>query len=497
MRQIEKPEVTETTIYFAIFIIIKLVLIFSIPLLDDEAYFITWGKSFELGYYDHPPMVGWVIWAFSFISDSHLFLRFIPFTLSLIISALIYKLLKQSEREFSLEISLIFFMSLLSILNTPILNDTILLFFGSFSLYFFLKDQITPAKVNIPLSCLFLSLSFMAKYFAAILGLVYLVTLIFKKRNTVIRYLLWTTVFVVPSLIIQYYWNSQTCWNNIMFNVVNRHTGQGSFELLSFVGTLILFLNPMVFWYSVKSKFTSDRLGNYSKWIWLISLSVFGLISIKTLVGAHWLFIFLIAPYLTLGVLNKKQAKTLLRFSALYSGVVATGLFVVLNKAEKIAYETENNYSYYQHFFHPKKICDLVSQTVPKNYQLMADGYSPASILSSICGYDVPVIFHQGIYGRQSDFRMDFSKLAGKDIAIYTDIHDGSKYKKYFEKSKLTRTPLLRGDVKILLGQNFNYDLYRKDILQTVLKKIYDIPAWLPAGKCHFHDKYFPNYMSK
>ena len=40
------------------------------PVTADEAYFILWGRSPALGYYDHPPMVGWWLAPLVAISDA-------------------------------------------------------------------------------------------------------------------------------------------------------------------------------------------------------------------------------------------------------------------------------------------------------------------------------------------------------------------------------------------------------------------------------------------
>jgi hypothetical protein len=494
MQFLEKiKNINEISIYFIVFFIIKLLLMFNIPLLDDEAYFITWGQSFELGYYDHPPMIGWIIWLLSNVSDSHLFLRLFPLATTCFISYLVYSLLSSSNSRYPKEISLLFFISLSSVFHVPTLNDTALLLFGAISFYYFLKDQISPSKENLPLSCLFMAIAFMAKYFAAFLGLVYLVVLIIKKRKDVFKYLLWTVIFVAPALYIQYSWNKDTCWNNIMFNVMNRHSGKSSFELFSFLASVAVFLNPFVFWYSLrKSETEAGSLSSFAKGVWLVSLVIFGLISLRTLVGAHWLLVFLIAPYLILTYLTPKQMTRLTRLSAGFSFLIVVVTFVFLSKAEDISHKRGKDYAYYQHFFHPEEICNIVKLNVPAGYHFMADGYSPASIFSNICGYPVPVIFHRGVYGRQSDFKMDFSKFDGKNIAIYTDIHDGSSYMKYFKNARKMATPLVRGNVKILLGEGFNFELYRKDILTNILDRYYRIPHDLPYGKCYFHDKYFP-----
>ena len=32
-----------------------------VPFTGDEAYFLVWGQQPDIGYYDHPPMVGWLL----------------------------------------------------------------------------------------------------------------------------------------------------------------------------------------------------------------------------------------------------------------------------------------------------------------------------------------------------------------------------------------------------------------------------------------------------
>lgn len=34
----------------------------AMPITGDEAFFYWWGVYPDWGYYDHPPMVGWLIW---------------------------------------------------------------------------------------------------------------------------------------------------------------------------------------------------------------------------------------------------------------------------------------------------------------------------------------------------------------------------------------------------------------------------------------------------
>ena len=79
----------------------------------------------------------------------------------------------------------------------------------------------------------------------------------------------------------------------------------------------------------------------------------------------------------------------------------------------------------------------------------------------------------------------------GKNIAVYTDNHSGEKYHKYFESVRPMRSELGRGEVKILLGKNFNYDLYKTEIINEIKSKYYTLPDYLPYGQCYFDKKYF------
>ena len=60
----------------AISTVIKLWLAAVIPFTGDEAYFYVWGMYPDWGgYYDHPPMAGWWLWALQKVSTSTLWLR--------------------------------------------------------------------------------------------------------------------------------------------------------------------------------------------------------------------------------------------------------------------------------------------------------------------------------------------------------------------------------------------------------------------------------------
>ena len=56
--------VTMRTAFYATLVLtlaFKFWLARALPMTGDEAYFIYWGAYPDFGFYDHPPMIGWVL----------------------------------------------------------------------------------------------------------------------------------------------------------------------------------------------------------------------------------------------------------------------------------------------------------------------------------------------------------------------------------------------------------------------------------------------------
>lgn len=65
-------------LFVIVLTVVRLSVAGSIGLVEDEAYYRLWGLYPALGYYDHPPMVGWWIWLGQAIfGDNPLGLRFV------------------------------------------------------------------------------------------------------------------------------------------------------------------------------------------------------------------------------------------------------------------------------------------------------------------------------------------------------------------------------------------------------------------------------------
>src|SRR3954453_13950997 len=84
--------VSTTVLIVAALVLLRLVAAAFTPLTFDEAYYWMWSKSLAGGYYDHPPMVAYVIRAGTMIAgDTELGVRLVSILLALPMSYAVYR----------------------------------------------------------------------------------------------------------------------------------------------------------------------------------------------------------------------------------------------------------------------------------------------------------------------------------------------------------------------------------------------------------------------
>ena len=121
----------------------------------------------------------------------------------------------------------------------------------------------------------------------------------------------------------------------------------------------------------------------------------------------------------------------------------------------------------------------------------MADAYTPASIYGFERRQYMPVFGVGRFHARQDDMLVDFSLYQGKTIRI---IHGAppslEEFKPFFEK--VTVLNFVQNGVPFYAveGTGFNYQAYRKDVLGSIFKRFYNIPAALPMTGCPFCMRY-------
>lgn len=221
----------------AYFIIIFLAVFSTIynaflPLHGDEAYYWMWSRHLQTGYYDHPPMIAYMIYLTNFISESEWGVRLIN-VISLTLSALyIFKLAREMFNEKIALNSVIIFSSVILvhagfIITTP---DSPLILFWTLTLYYSYKAIFYGRTKDYALSGIFLGMMMLSKYTAILFVFVLLIFIVLKKRDILTNinfYLSVILALIVVSPML--WWNYQNDWVSFAFQL--GHGSTKTFEI--------------------------------------------------------------------------------------------------------------------------------------------------------------------------------------------------------------------------------------------------------------------------
>lgn len=481
------------------FVLLKLALIWFVPLTGDEAYFIVWGHSLQLGYYDHPPAVGWVLYLMSGIADNLVFYRSFAFIAAIVIAFLLYKTLllhPKMDKQVAYWVALAFFVSPISLMFVVTANDTVLVFFAVVGFYFFAKALAQPSWLTALLAGLFLGMAFLSKYFAAfmLLGLLAYSAVYWKRHN--LKQIALMVAIVLLFVAENLYFNATHCWNNILFNFFSR-TQQSALEIenvMTYLLMIVVLMSPLGVYYLLREKsikwiFKECQLATVALYASLPLLAILLLVSFTNKVGLHWPLIAVTILYVLYGSLGTFKLERLYRFNAYSSLVIGVALLIALIFVEQLISPSQKHHVAV--YTQPDKVC----AQIPTEGEFFTLDYSSQSALSYHCGNDdVHVFMSQSKYGREDDKRTNFRQLEQQTLSIFiAHAKDIKKVARFFESTQVTELNISEGVTYYWLeGQGFNYAAYRQQVLQPVNEAFYTAPEWFPklAQPCGFKQKY-------
>ena len=487
----------------AVVLIIKVFFALMVPMTGDEAYFIFWAKFPDYGYYDHTPMVAWILTAFLSVSDMELWIRLPAILFSMLISWIIYKVVCQKDNDNS-EIIAIYASSLYLLIPVNLIavlmtTDTPLIWWSFLCGISYYQAQKQDSFSWYLICGLFLGLAFLSKFFSGLMAFAFLIHTVFFVRRGLKPYIGLFIIFtaLLPSVILNLIWNYNNCWNNYLFNLINRTQGSS----FSFTNTgkyllMLVFIMPPGFFYLFKNKntikllFHNKSMDNIYLALFLIPILLFGFLSFFKNIGLHWIFSFI--PFLVLGVARiftisqlEKSVKFMSVFAALH--VIIIG-FIIL-AAPGLFQFNDKLYKTLVVGYHPDKILNEISK-YKSEFIFATDSYALSAQLSYHARKHI-IVFGDGSYhARQDDFVTDFRLLKGGNILIISEVPKLADYTEFFESYEL-HTMIIQGtELYYALGRNFQYEKYRETTLTKVRQRYYKIPGYLPHKACYMDERY-------
>jgi 4-amino-4-deoxy-L-arabinose transferase-like glycosyltransferase len=221
----------------------------------DEAYYWVWGQNLSLSYYDHPPMVAYLIRLASYFGYKEFIVRLPALFCSVSATYVIYLLAKRMFGNRVADISLILAFSCpiiqaVAFIMTP---DSPLILFWALTLYCFYIGVFEDKPLHIYLAGVFAGCALLSKYTAILIfpGLfLFLITSSEYRRvltsiHIYIAFILAVLIFS-PVLI----WNYEHSWVSFIYQFNHGIDTNNSIQMASFfdyLGGQVIMVGPFVF----------------------------------------------------------------------------------------------------------------------------------------------------------------------------------------------------------------------------------------------------------
>jgi len=469
----------------------------ALPITGDEAFFYWWGVYPDWGYYDHPPMVGWLIAVTRhFLGDAPWAIRLPVVLLPLLLGAMIWWTWSGIDRTRAAWAVLLFWLAPINWVNVLITTDNPLIFWSVASACCLIVAE-RRARLDgrawalYAASGVLLGCAVLSKYFAVVLGLAYLVHFALFRRERFGAFVL-LVACALPGLAINLAWNLDHCWSNIMFNLLNRNEGEtfSWAKPASYIGMMVYLISPVAAWmcWTQRSRLgeaiRSNRLLGV---LVIVPLLFFALLSAKKVIGLHWVMSFYPFGFVLLAL-----ALPMDKLRAVAVGLaVLTGVHVVAAGAiANTPLDAWQSFGQYKGIVRSVRTAEMLKQVEAPGVVIMSNAYTPASTYGYALRQYVPVFGRGNFHARQDDLLVDFSVYQGKTIRIIrTELPKLSDYAPYFDSVELLRYRQNLMDFYAVEGKGFRYEAYRDGVLADIHRRYYRFPSWLPVGDCPFCER--------
>jgi len=480
---------------------IKLVLAAVLPMSGDEAYFIVWAKHLDLGYYDHPPMVGWFLQLLLYLGSAEVIMRLPSILLATVIGIGIFQLLKPYDEAKASLAALLFLISPLNVLNVLVTTDTPLILFAFLSTAALYRALQNDNLIWYSLSGALLGMAFLSKYFAVLLGLAYFsYWLISAKSKQRTRGFIFLYASLIPFVLVNVYWNYTHCWDNVLFNAINRHEGDHwSWAGMAFFwGAQIYLMTPPVIYYLYRhraelvQKLKGGQLVLFG-YVFVLPMAVFALLSLKKVIGMHWVLAFYPFLYVLLFVyLSREELLKTAKFMAWFTAAHLVVVAVIASQPLE-TWKGNRLYEGAVLMLEPEKIVEQILPYEQQDLLLATNSYSTSAIIAYHYGKDFFVFGDGSRHARQDDMNTDFRQYGGRNMLIMLkSAPELMEYVPFFNSVEAKQFTLRGATFYFVLGYGFDYASYRDTVLKPIKDKYYRIPDFLPHAPCYFCEKYFP-----
>ncbi|NOQ97092.1 MAG: hypothetical protein GQ561_02930 [Calditrichae bacterium] len=412
-----------------IIFVLRILIAAAMNLVPDETYYWDWSRFLSMGYFDHPPMVAWLVFmATSVLGDTFWAIKAVPLLGGLGISIILFFLSKRyltSETGIIILLILVNFTLVFAIGGLILTPDIPMVFFWTMGLLLAYQALFEEKQWAWPALGIVAGLGLLSKYTFVLFGLTIFLFMLSDSsyRKLFLSWKPWIafvlSVIVFSSNLI---WNLQNSWISFAFQLGSR-SGQPDFwkrmtYFLEYIGAEIGLLSPFIFIALIIATLLIFR--QYSKnhelrfllFFTYVPLVFFAIFSWRSRIEPNWPAPALIAAILLVIWFWEKSRDNprLIRFInfaiifSLFTTVIITlhGIFPFLPiAAEKDRTSAQRGWKEFI-----AQVNDVRQRENPKlNYPLIANSYQITSMLA-FYSPDQPRTHSLNLYVRSNHYAL-------------------------------------------------------------------------------------------
>lgn len=308
--------------------LLKLAFLGLLNIMPEEAYYWNYAQHLDLGYLDHPPMVGWLIWiATGWFGHSEFAVR-VPALISWLIASVFMFRLTVNLQDRAAAFRAVLLLAVLPVYFGVgfFMTPDAPLYAAWVACLYFLERALAGADRRAWLGVgVCIGLGLLAKYTIALLGLGILIFVLLDAKSR--RWLARPQPFIAAAVAVVLFapvlfWNLQNGWASFAFQGLRRWDGGQDFSLHLILASLLLVLTPVGVLAAGKILLPGHRGdpstdGERKKGLWLFSftaapLAVFVVHSLHDDPKLHWTGpVFLAAlPFIAADMVRRKGEMT-------------------------------------------------------------------------------------------------------------------------------------------------------------------------------------------
>lgn len=433
------------TIYF-----IRLLVNQMMGLMPQDAYYYFYSEHLALSYFDHPPMVAYMLKLFGlFFGKSVAVVKITNFIVTLLSFIGFYYLASFFLSKKGLYRSMVFYGStmLLTIISINTTPDVPLVFFWTLSLITIYRALFDNKIIYWVLTGIFIGMAFDSKYTALFLlfGLILFLSLSKRHRTYLFsKELLLTLLFFAVTVSPIFIWNIENDWISFKFQSSERASSISKFQLqpkyfFGNLGTQLMLLLPVLFsgimfvFYKIAKKIFRKRSLPNEKTIFLLSFSLPIIAFFFAVSTVYWVKLNWIMPaYITAIILASRYlSEKVLKYQVIVSIVFHVLLFIQI---AFYPFNVTSDDTWYGWDELASEVT-ILSEQYPDNFIFSNDGYKTSAVLNFYMDQD---IYSSNILGKNglqfSVVHADLTSLKGKNALFI----DSEKRFKNMEKSNQT-----------------------------------------------------------